>query len=1238
MFNEIYRRLGSFVVSGCVFLLFGSLLLAPSLFSQSASTGALSGTLRDASGAVVPNATVTLTSLDTAQVRTTTTNSDGTYKFGLLPPGNYSVKFESTGFNAVEVPSVTITVTETAVLDQALQVGAQTQQVEVRAQAAAIQTESTTVGTVVNSETMTETPLTTRNYTNLLGLSSGANGNVFNAGNIGKGTTDIAVNGATTSQNNFMQDGAPIVAWSGNGFAADSGGSPGIAVVNPDAVEEFKIQTSMYDAGYGRKPGASVNVVTKSGTNQFHGTAFEFFRNTDLNANDFFRKENVAPLPSGRAVLDQNQFGGVFGGPVKKDKLFFFTSYQETRQTNGLSAAGASDPVLVGIPNIARNTPAFQAALGAAFCTGGSATIGQGASVNGPSVKTAGYVPLACSGANINPVALAILQLKNADGTYLVPGSSTGLNQSYFASGAAKYTEHQAIGNFDYVINEKNTLSGRWTYSDAITLAPIGCNITATTFTTCLPEGSGATVEIPTQYVTGKLTTTVTSNLVNEARISLQRSVGKPENTTPFTDAQVGIAPVEPTVPYLDGVTISGLFQFGAQLKNATDKFNLAYEFSDQISWSHGKHTIRTGFEYERDRQDWHFPGLAIGSLTFKTFQDFLLGLPGCATVNAACASSAAAGLTNGTAQSNISSSGNSVGITPPGGEDFQFRAPVASAFAQDDYKVRSNLTLNLGVRWEWFPLNYAANGENTNVWVPLIAAVPNSQLGTTKATGTLAGFVVPSNFPFAAFPPPPVGGLFVNNKKTPTANDAPLANFAPRIGLAWKPLASDRLVFRAGFGTFYDRAGNTIYNKSATQGSPYDTPIAQSGTSNFYSDFASPYCSVPTPGVTCAAPALGWTPRFFNPTTGIGSNLAILSTNTIYYVPVTYEWNANIQYEFANQWVFELGYVGSRGVHQVPDATLGSGILEHNANQPLLASPANPLDCGNGGLAGPCITTNTAANAALRVPYLGFSTSGIGVDQTISDSKFNSVQGTLTKRFSHGLQLQAAYTYARGFTTASYIGFNNAAAPLVYGPMPYLRPQRFSVDYAYDLPFGKHEGITGKLTNGWTVSGVTIVQNGVPLTITDVNGGNIWAATQGGNQSSTAQLCGCGTPVATSGSDTARLGGINGGPGWLNIHAFTPFSSTTNNGFGNAGYGIVSGPGQFNWDISLVKTTKVGGINENATLVFRSEFFNAFNHPQFANPVGSNQVIDVTSSTFGLINATSVNPRLVQFALKYVF
>jgi hypothetical protein len=1222
MFKEISRRLhGRIFVVGCLVLVLCSMMLAPAMFSQTASTGALTGTLKDSSGAVVPNATVTLTSLDTAQVHTATTSSDGTYKFGLLAPGSYNVKFESAGFNTLEVPAVTIAVTETAVLDQTLQVGAQTQEVEVHAQTQAVQTESTTVGMVVNSQVMTQTPLTSRNYTNLLGLSAGANASVFNAGNIGKGTQDMAVNGATTSQNNFQQDGASIVIWTGNGYAADSGGSPGIAVVNPDA-------------GYGRKPGASVNVVTKSGTNQFHGTAFEFFRNTDLNANDFFRKLNAAPLPNGRPVLDQNQFGGVFGGPVKKDKLFFFASYQETRQINGLSAAGAADPTLVGIPNIARGTPAFQAALGAAFCPGGSAVSGAaGTSVNGPAIRTAGFTNVLCSGANINPIALNILNLKNADGTYMVPGSTTGGNQSTFLSESAKYTEHQAIGNFDYVINEKNTLSGRWTYSDAITNAPIGCNITSTTLTTCL-QSSGAIVEIPTQYVTGKLTTSVTSNLVNEARLSMQRSVGKPENATPFTDAQVGITPIEPSVPYLNGVTVTGLFQFGAQLKNATDKFNLSYELADTVSWSHGKHTIRTGFEYERDRQDWHFPGLAIGSQTFKTFQDFLLGLPGCspALSAAACAASGAAGTTNGTAQSNISTTGNSTGITPAGGEDFQFRAPVASAFLQDDYKVRHNVTLNLGVRWEWIPLNSAANGENTNVWVPLIAAVPNSQLGTTAATGTLAGFVVPSNFPFASFPAPPVGGLFVNDKKTPTANDAPISNFAPRIGIAWRPLASDRLVFRTGFGSFYDRAGNTIYNKSATQGSPYDTPIAKSAAANWFSTFAQPYCTLPTPGVACTAPALGWTPRFFNPVTGSGSGLAVLSTNTIYYVPVTYEWNANIQYELANQWVLELGYVGSRGVHQVPDATLDGGILEHNVNQPLLASVASPLDCGNGGAVGPCVTTNTAGNAPLRVPYLGFAPTGIGVDQTISDARFNSVQVTVTKRFSHGLQMQANYTWARGFDTSSYINYQNAALPMIYGLMPYLRPQRFAVNYSYDLPFGKHDGMVGKLANGWNLSGVTVAQDGFPQTITDANAGNIY----GNVQLSTANYAAGAGPasVPTPGGDTSRLGVIAGTTGWFNKAAFAPVASSGANGYGNSAYGIVLGPGQFNWDISLIKTTKVGGINENATLIFRSEFFNAFNHPQFNPPVSN----DVTASTFGVINSASVNPRLIQFALKYVF
>ncbi len=364
-------------ILGFLTLLFAALLCAPYLFSQTAATGALTGTVKDSSGAVVPNATVTVTSIGTGQSRTATTDAQGTYNFGLLAPGDYKLKFEATGFSTFEVGSVTIVVTETAVLDQTLQIGAQTQQVEVHGETEAVQTATSTLGTVVGSQAVTATPLTTRNYTNLLGLSAGANVGVFDAATLGKGTQDIVVNGGSTYQNNYQMDGASIVSIAGHGNGADSGSDSGIGIANPDAIQEFKIQTSLYDAGYGRNPGANVNVVTKSGTNAFHGTAFEFFRNTDLNANDFFRKITppVNGVPNdGRQVLNQNQFGGVFGGPVKKDKLFFFTSYQETRQKNGIASGGYSAPVLAPIPTGDRsNTAAFQAALGAVFCPTGTA-------------------------------------------------------------------------------------------------------------------------------------------------------------------------------------------------------------------------------------------------------------------------------------------------------------------------------------------------------------------------------------------------------------------------------------------------------------------------------------------------------------------------------------------------------------------------------------------------------------------------------------------------------------------------------------------------------------------------------------------------------------------------------------------------------------------------------------------------------------------------------------------------
>ena len=336
------------LVRMCFGHLFVAVLFLASLgmgSAQTAGTGALTGTVTDPSGATVPNVTVTATNTGNGQARTAQTGSDGSFTISLLPPGAYKVRFSAPGFKTSDVGPVNVAVTETPVLNRALEVGAQAEQVTVEATAETVQTTNATLGTVVSTQTVTDLPLNTRNYTNILALSAGVNSTVNNATAIGKGSQDFAVNGSSNAQNNFSMDGVSIQNYGGQGTTHEGGSYTSFGIPSPDAIQEFKIQTSQYDAGYGRNPGANVNVVTKSGANQFHGTAFEFFRNTALNANDFFLNRAGAPKPA----INQNQFGGVLGGPIKKDKLFFFFSYQGTRQKNGASLQTyqpfAADPV-----------------------------------------------------------------------------------------------------------------------------------------------------------------------------------------------------------------------------------------------------------------------------------------------------------------------------------------------------------------------------------------------------------------------------------------------------------------------------------------------------------------------------------------------------------------------------------------------------------------------------------------------------------------------------------------------------------------------------------------------------------------------------------------------------------------------------------------------------------------------------------------------------------------------------
>jgi carboxypeptidase family protein len=1269
--------------------------------AQSGGTGAITGTLTDPQGRAVPNATVTATSAATNQARTATTGGSGDYKFSLLPPGAYSLKFTAAGFKTTDVSGVTVTTTETTTVDKILEVGTVTQTVTVESTVETLQTENSTLGTTVTGGQITALPMANGNYTEILSLTAGTTASVDNATVLGKGTQDISANGADPGQNNYQMDGVAVNNIANSGSSNDGTIYTGIPIPSPDAIQEFKVQTSTYDASYGRNPGANVNVTTKSGTNSFHGSAFEYFRNTVLNANDFFLKQGQLAEGSAntRPALDQNQFGATLGGPIKKDKFFFFFSYRGTRSKNGDAPQGQDFGAAIGtqlnaFPDFA--TP--EAADGRGSCQSpaqlgvpsGGADTNSITGVTGGKPNCSPQAQAFATALNIQSiVALRIFQLQTGKtagvpNNYYIPSPST-FPQFCNPGGTcnfdipAIYTENQYVANGDYIFNSKNTLSTKYFY-------------THNPYVTYLGQAGGDLPGTPENVLFGnqaavlKLTTLVTSTFVNEARVSYQQNengatVAVPPGGCPGAGSfqapfgcgspqALGMVPLVPGFyeppSFLNVGTNYGLFGGLLPDKGPTNQLQAA----DQISWSHGKHSIRAGYEYEWTNWPLEDAGLQQG----------LMLILGYSSLTGAAANDG--GWNLGCLFCVKSTSGN-----PLAGVIHFYQLNNQDTYVLDDWKVSSRLTINMGLRWEYDGLLSDKYGHLTQVWLNRMA--PNSEICTGPpplsdacAAAGVQQYVVPSNFG-KSFPGALPDGVGQSRNRNSVEGHAPYSDFAPRLGFAWQPLGGGKLVVRGGAGIFYDRVGEDRVVHAFEQGYPYAATYDFGFGSPRWlqSTVAVPYpaislvCLPSDPNCNSEPNGLGFAPRFADPTTAnhtilgppgpdfgfqVNSGLNTPLDPTSVHIPLVREYSLGVQYEFLPQWVLEVGYVGSSGINLTD--------YNHNHNGATLFSPCSAADitgaCASDPL-GICTGTtmanaicNTSNNANFRVPVLGYEAIGLESSDNDGASNYNSLQVTVRHQFARGLSMQAAYTWDKDLSDVFFgnsANINNALClRCQWGRVSFDRPQRFVVNYSYDLPFGKGtEGITNKLIAGWNVSGVTIAQGGDPLTIIDsgIPGVSAGAGAAYGTNTSlsfqgvaTAQFC-----SGFNNSNVKNPGGIHENLGsYINPNAFNsvtcpapivPFGDPTAETYGNSGVGIVLGPGQFNWDISILKNTQ---ITEKIKMQFRSDFYNAFNHTQFADPgsggFGGVGFEDITSPTYNQITHVSVNPRLVQFGLHFIF
>jgi len=1149
--------------------------------------GSISGTIKDASGAAVAGASVTLLNTGSGARQSKIADARGSYVFPVLPVGSYVLEVKHPGFQPYRRTGIALDTGSALLLDIALKVGERSDTVTVNDSAVHLETHSSEMGEVISGEQITAVPLNGRSFTDLLSLQAGvapATSITFNtvqdvgasalspSGNLNPGT--ISINGQREFANAFIV----------NGSDAEEDVNMGTAIIpNLDSIAEFRILTSNFDAEYGEFSGGQISVITKSGTNSFHGDLFEFLRNTDLDARNYF-----SPT---RGTFIQNQFGSTFGGPIQRNKIFFFSDYQGTRQRQGV------DTGLIPVPSDQDRTGNLSD-LASSFST---AETVNGQSVSVPTTVTGsgwantlsssfGYPVSAgepyyfsgCSNTNYSSSStdacvLPTLQIPTT--AWAVPAQrllqyipTPNQPGNFFSTSAENQALRDDKGSLRLDANTGWGLISSYYFLDDYSLnnpypvAQGGASV----------PGFNALYLGRAQLFSLGDTQTLTATEVNEIHFSYMRAdndLGKPQGglgvslgSQGFVDSS-GAPTIIALAPQNQGVEnlVFNNFSTGTNT-NELKQANNTYQILDNFSKVIGRHTLKLGGEFHYDQVNVNpiaqFNGnfLFTGSETGVDFADFLLGIP---------------------------SQYNQSQLNP-----FYGRNKYAGAFAQDSLRARPNLTLNFGLRWD-----------RIEPWYEKYNQISTTEPGKQSVV----------------FPGAPAGILYPTDPGVRRTLAPPGNEFSPRVGLAYSPDASSdgwlgkllggpgKTSFRAGFGMYYTSIEALTIGVLAAN-APYGTT---------YSSPAPPLFSNPFITASTGQDLGQYFPVAFAP---LNSSASHPDPNVDWsqYEPITgipaYPVSNRIPY--TEQYVFSLE-------RQLEDNTVLSASYVGNQSHRLLvlveSNPGNPALCLSTPGCGPFQETAFGTRAPLGSNF-GSDTN----QSTIGNSNYNAIELSFRHTSKH-LQLFASYTYSKSIDQSSNVGeeVNPIDPALSRALSAFDVKHNFVASYAYELPFARLFGASNRLTDGWTISGITHYSSGFPVTLLNYGDNSLLGAEPNGINN-----YGVDEPQYTPGPLNLSSNPRNGQPYFnTSLFALQPLGMP-----GNAKRRFFYGPGLDNYDLALQKSVPV---SESKSLQFRFEAFNAFNHAQFYGPTSVNG--NINSSTFGSV-ISAAPPRLMQAAIKFVF